>query len=55
MEPVESLRMAALSFNGGPAGPATRFARIWPLTGVQGMHMVSEAPRTMHHLAILPV
>ena len=53
--PFESLRVAAPSSNGGPVRPATRFVRIWPLMGAQAMHMVSEVPRTMHHLAILPV
>ena len=53
--PLESLHVAALSSNGGPAGPATRFVRIWPLMGAQAMHMVSEVPRTVHHLAILLV
>ena len=53
--PLKSLRVAALSSNGGSAGPATKFVRIWPLIGAQAMHMVSEVPRTVHHLAILPV
>ena len=53
--PLESLRVAASSSNGGTAGLATRFARIWPLMGARVIHMVSEVPRTVHHLAILPV
>ena len=53
--PLELLRVAAPSSNGGPARLATRFVRIWPLMGAQAMHVVSEVPRTMHHLAILPV
>ena len=53
--PLESLRVAAPSSNGGPTGPAIRFARIWPLMGARTMHMVLEVPRTVHHLVILPV
>ena len=53
--PLESLRVAAPSFNRGPVGLTIRFARIWPLMGARAMHMVSEVPRTVHHLAILLV
>ena len=53
--PLESLHVAAPSSNGGPAGLATKFARIWPLMGAWAMHMVLEVPRTVHHLAILVV
>ena len=41
------LFVAAISFNGGSVNLATRFARIWPLTKVRGMCLMSKAPRTM--------
>ena len=34
---------------------ATKSARIWPLTEVQGIYLISKASKIVPHLAILPV
>ena len=47
--------VAAISSNRGSVNLATRSARIWPLTEIRGMYLMSKAPRTVPHLAILPV
>ena len=41
--PLELLRTAAISFNQGPTGLATRFAGVWPLVGAKATHMMPKA------------
>ena len=41
--PLELLRTAAISFNWGPTGLATRFAGVWPLMGAKATHMMPKA------------
>ena len=43
------------SSNRGSANSTTRSARTWPLIEVRDMYLMSKAPRTVPHLAILPV
>ena len=46
---------STLSSTGISANLATRSARTWPLIEVQGMYLISKAPRIVPHFAILPV
>ena len=47
--------VATTPSNGGSANSATGSVRIWPLTEVRNMYLMSKAPRTVPYLAILPV
>ena len=39
----------------GSTNSAVKSARTWPLTEVRGMYLISKVPKTVFHLAILPV
>ena len=47
--------VAATSSNRGSANSATRSTNTWPLTEVRCMYLISKAPKTVPHLAILPI
>ena len=53
--PLELLHVVATSLNQGPAGPAIRFAGVWPLVGARATHMMLEAHWAVNHLAVLPL
>ena len=40
---------------GASMNSTTKFARTWPLTEVQGMYLMSKAPRIVPHLTTFPV
>ena len=47
--------VSTISFNRGLANLATRSVRTWPLIKVWGKYLMSKAPRTVPHFAILLV
>ena len=53
--PLEVFRAVAAFLNRGPKGPATRFARVWPLVGARATHMAPEARWAVNRLAYLPL
>ena len=44
-----------ISSNAGSVNSAIRSASIWPLTEVQGIYLMSKAPRMVPYFAILPI